>query len=151
MHPASWPSSVLITGASSGIGEALANAYAEAGASLALSGRSERRLEAVAAACRAKGATVNAAILDVQEKDSMQDWIQSVDEAAPLDLVIANAGISGGTGGGGEPETQARAIFAINIDGMLNTLHPAIARMQNRGQGQIALMSSLAGFRGFAG
>lgn len=79
-----------------------------------------------------------------------------------LDLVIANAAISGGTGGDGlRPESgeQTRRIFAANLDGVLNTVLPAIAVMRNqpplpgsRGiRGQIAIVSSLAGFRGFPG
>lgn len=151
MHSTANPKSVLITGASSGIGAALAAAYSENGIHLALSGRDAKRLEAAADAARAAGATVDTARLDVRDKAAMRAWIDSVDDAAPLDLVIANAGISGGTGGDGESEIQAREITAVNFDGMLNTVHPAIERMQARGRGQIALVSSLAGFRGFAG
>ena len=79
----------------------------------------------------------------------MRQCVLAADDAAPLDLVIANAGLSGGTGGGGEPESQARDIFAVNVDGVLNTIFPALGRMAPRGHGQIALMSSLSGFRGF--
>src|SRR5262249_5029870 len=78
-------------------------------------------------------------------------WIEACDAQAPLDLVIANAGISAGTGRGGESDQQARDIFAINVDGGLNTVLPALARMQARGRGQVAIMSSLAAFRGFPG
>ena len=73
-----------------------------------------------------------------------------VDERGPLDLVIANAGISGGTAGG-EGEEQVRSIFAVNLDGAMNTVLPVVPRMQARRRGQIALMSSLAAFRGLPG
>ena len=145
------PKAILITGASSGIGEALALEYAAPGVSLSLSGRRETRLARVADACRAKGASVNAAQLDVADRPAMHAWIEAAFAATPLDLVIANAGISGGTSGGGEAEDQVRAIFDINVAGTLNTVLPAIPQMRERGRGQIALMSSAASFRGFPG
>lgn len=143
--------SVLITGASSGIGKALALHYAAPGVFLALSGRNEDRLDAVAQACRAKGALVDIAVLDAADRDNMADWIGDVDDTHPLDLVIANAGISGGTGGvmNGEPVAQARKIFEVNLMGVVNTVEPVLPRMLTRGRGQIALISSMAGFRGF--
>lgn len=143
--------SILITGASSGIGEALARAYAEPGRFLALSGRNARRLEAVAKACRGFGAKVEATNIDVAEKRQMADWIGQIDAKHPIDLVIANAGTSAGTGGRGESEEQARDIFAINLAGVLNTVWPLIDPMRNRSQGQIAIVSSLAAFRGIPG
>ena len=147
------PKSILITGASSGIGEALALHYAKEGVFLALSGRNEERLSAVARACQDKGAAVDIAVLSVTDQGHMEDWINDVDEANPLDLVIANAGISGGTGGvmNGEPVAQAREIFDVNLTGVLNTVGPILPRMIARGRGQIALMASLAAFRGFPG
>lgn len=149
----SLPKSILITGASSGIGEALALEYARPGVFLALSGRNEERLKAVADACRAKGADVEIAVLSVTDTGPMEDWIHRVDDTRKLNLVIANAGISGGTGGPmiGEPVSQARAIFNVNLFGVLNTIDPILPRMIERGSGQIALISSMAGFRGFPG
>lgn len=145
------PKSILITGASSGIGEALALYYAASGVFLALSGRNEERLLAVADACRTKGAEVDAIVLPVTERGRMQDWIAGVDESHMLDLVIANAGISGGTGGvmNGEPMAQAREIFDVNLMGVVNTIEPILPRMIARKKGQIALMASLAAYRGF--
>jgi short-subunit dehydrogenase len=148
---------VLITGASSGIGQALALAYASPEIRLALTGRDARRLAQVTKSCRSAGALVEAEPIDVTDRRAMADWIAHLDAAGPIDLVIANAGISAGTGGGGESEAQARAIYAVNLDGVLNTIHPALDRMRQRGnergrlKGQIALMSSLAAFRGFPG
>jgi len=74
-----------------------------------------------------------------------------MDDIAPIDLVIANAGISAGSGGVGEAAEQVRTIFETNVGGMLNTIHPLIPRLRARKSGQIALMASLAGFRGFPG
>jgi len=136
--------SILITGASSGIGEALALEYAEAGAALHLSGRDEARLNAVAEACRARGADVEARVIDVTDQAAMRQWIDAVDDAKPLTLVIANAGIAGDG-----DEAAAREIFNVNLTGVLNTVHPALDRMTVRGKGSVALVSSIAGNRGF--
>lgn len=147
------PHSILITGASSGLGENLALYYAKAGVFLALSGRDPERLRHVADFCRAKGAVVETAILSVEDKEGMAGWITRMDESHPFDLVIANAGISGGTGGSmvGETMAQARRIFDVNITGVFNTIEPVLPRMGMRKKGQIALVSSLAGFRGWPG
>lgn len=150
------PSTILITGASSGIGAALARRYAGPGRRLALHGRDQGRLEAVAEQCAAAGAQTRTLALDVTRGAALGDWIQSVFSETSLDLVIANAGISAGTGGGGESAEQARRIFAVNVDGALNTVLPAIQRMaaqpaSDGRRGQIALMSSTAAFRGFPG
>lgn len=145
------PRSILITGASSGIGEALARLYARPGVSLALTGRDAARLASVAASCRAGGALVSEAVVDVADRAAMAACVETAEDAAPLDLVIANAGISGGTYGGGESAEQTRAIMAVNFEGVLNTVLPALPRLRGRRRGQVAIMSSLASFRGFPG
>lgn len=145
------PRSILITGASSGLGEALARHYAQPRRMLFLSGRDAARLEAVAHAVRAAGAECETRVLDVTDRDAMAAWIAHCDGVRVLELVIANAGISAGTGLGGEGEAQTRAIFAVNLDGVLNTVLPAVAAMRPRRVGQIAIMSSLASFRGMPG
>lgn len=145
------PRSIVITGASSGIGEALALAYAAPGGRLAITGRDQSRLEAVAAAARAKGATVETGQVDAADKDAMAAWLAMIDAAAPVDLLIANAGISAGSGLGGESEEQARRIFSVNVDGVFNSVFPLLGPMRARRRGQIALVASLAGFRGVAG
>ena len=145
------PAAILITGASSGLGEALARAYAAPGITLFLSGRDRLRLHGVADACRAAGAEVHALVINVTQAVPMATWIKQCDALRPLDLVVANAGISAGTGGGGEGEEQTRAIFATNLDGVMNTVFPALAVMRPRRHGQIAIMASLAGYRGLPG
>lgn len=150
-RPSSGPAHVLITGASSGIGTALALAYARPGALLSLAGRDEARLNDIAATARSRGAEIDAAVLDVRDRDAMAAWVVAADQRRPVDLVIANAGISGGTHGGPESAEQTRAVFAVNLDGALNTVLPLIPRMTARRSGQIALISSLAGHRGFPG
>lgn len=143
----SAPTSILITGASSGIGRALALEYAAPGVTLFLSGRDMNRLQNTVSVCEQAGATVFPQILDVTDAAAMRHWIDLCDDQSPLDLVVANAGISGGSQGG-EKEDQARRIFDINLRGTLNTVHPALDRFAARRRGQVALVSSLAGYRG---
>ncbi len=145
------PKSIVITGGSSGIGAALARGYAAPGVSLGLTGRDPARLAAVAEACRAAGAEVAAAVIDVRQREALAAWLAERDRARALDLVIANAGISAGTGSFGETAEQVREILSVNVDGVVNTALAAAELMRPRRRGQIALMSSLAAFRGFPG
>jgi len=145
------PKTILITGASSGIGAALALEYAAPGIHLTLTGRNLDRLEEIERRCQDKGASLVSRVVDVTNRDVMASLIAEIDRDHPLDLVIANAGISGGTGGSaedenkGEDETQARTIFDVNFTGTLNTIWPAIEAMKMRKRGQIAVLSSIAG------
>ncbi len=144
------PRTVLITGASSGIGRALALAYAAPGVHLSLLGRSEARLAEVAAAAEAQGASVSAAPVDVRDREVMNAWVAAADAVRPFDLAIANAGITSGLADSAtaeEPEA-VRALLATNLFGVLNTIEPLIAPMCERGRGQIAVIGSLAGLRG---
>jgi len=142
------PRHILISGASSGIGEALARSYAAAGVSLSLLGRDPSRLAGVAEDCRRRGASVTTAAIDVTNRVPLAEWILTRDRVRPVDLVIANAGISAGTGRGEESVDEARAITATNVDGVINTVAPLIDPMVDRRRGQIALMASIASFRG---
>lgn len=144
------PRTILITGASSGIGAALAAAYAGPGRRLALTGRNLERLEAVAARCRDAGAEVETASLDVCDQGAVAAWIAAVDGRRPLDLLIANAGIAAGIARN-EDDDAVRRTFAVNVDGVLNTVLPVIPLMTRRGGGQIAIVSSVASFRGMPG
>ncbi|MDF3025686.1 MAG: oxidoreductase, short chain dehydrogenase [Alphaproteobacteria bacterium] len=143
------PKTILITGASSGIGWELSLSYAASGILLLLAGRDEKRLADIAAACAAKGAAVKTTNIPVTARAELSAKIAEWDDATPIDVVIANAGISGGHGKAGDDvETLLRNIIATNIDGMFNTVNPLIDRMRARKSGQIVLMSSIAGFRG---
>ncbi|WP_336491570.1 SDR family NAD(P)-dependent oxidoreductase [Methylobacterium nigriterrae] len=138
---------ILITGASSGIGAALAHHYAASGTTLVLNARDPARLEAVAQACRAKGAEVEIERLDVRDRDRVRAFLQAADARHPLDLVIVNAAINGGHPAGGvETEETAFETVDINLNGALNVALPALTAMLARGRGQIALISSLAAF-----
>lgn len=140
---------ILITGAGTGLGRALAEAYAAAGVRLTLIGRRKDMLRKTAELCAMKDAIVDFYALDVTDRERMEQAVRTADAASPLTLVIANAGVSAGPEGG-EPETteQVLRIFETNLTGTLHTVQPAIPLMLKRGEGQIAVISSLAGFRG---
>ena len=144
------PRSVLITGASSGIGRALALAYAAPGVRLALIGRDAGRLEGTAQAARGNGAEVETGTVDVRDRAAMARWIGAADAAQPIDLAIANAGITTGLGPDdlAEDPEAVRAIIATNLLGVLNTAEPLIAPMAARGRGQLAFVGSIAGLHG---
>lgn len=140
--------SVLITGATSGVGQALALEYAKNGVVLFINGRDEKRLEQVVKACEEKGAKTFGKILDVTDNKAMKEWIEKSNQIKGLDLVIANAGVSRGSIGGEESFEQTKMIYDININGVLNTIFPAIEVMKTSKKGQIAIMSSVSAYRG---
>lgn len=130
---------IAITGASSGLGEALAIAYAAPGVTLHLAGRDAARLASVAARVQALGATARESCVEVTDAPAMAAWVAG---AGALDLIIANAGVSGGPGrGNGEPADQIRRIFATNVDGVFNTVLPAMAARVPR----VVIIGSIAG------
>jgi NADP-dependent 3-hydroxy acid dehydrogenase YdfG len=142
--------SVMITGASSGIGAALARACAGPGVTLHLGGRDPDRLEAVAADCRILGAATIPHRVDVRDADAMAAWIAG---AGQLDMVIANAGISAGASEDWlRAPGRVRAIMATNIDGVLNTALPALRAMAAQQpsadgwRGRIGVVASIAAF-----
>jgi NADP-dependent 3-hydroxy acid dehydrogenase YdfG len=140
---------IAITGASSGLGRALAIVYAHPGAVLHLTGRHAARLAEVAATTRALGATTTETTADVTDAAAMAAWIIG---CGKLDLVIANAGISSGPGAANvETPDKIRALFATNIDGVFNTVLPAMTVIAAQppgltgARGRIAIVGSIAG------
>lgn len=152
--PTTLPSarSIVITGASAGLGAALANALAAPGVVLGLTGRNAQRLDEVARLCRERGATVVIGIFDVTEPDAVTQWMATYDKAHPIDLLIANAGVFTGHGADRQMETHAEITWLLrtNLEGVTNTVNAALPGMRQRRQGRIAIISSLAALQPLA-
>lgn len=144
------PRRILISGATGGIGGALALAYAAPGTTLHLQGRQADRLRSLADACRARGARVQPVELDVRDLEALRAWVGGLAEREGLDLVIASAGLNTHLGPDrqGERWDDVRALVEVNILAALATADAALPAMRRRGAGQIALFGSLAGWRG---
>ncbi len=145
---------VFITGASSGIGSALAHHYAGQGAVLGLVARRADRLAELAAELNIAGAaSVFTYPLDVTDADALQaagdDFMM---HAGSPDVVIANAGVSSGTLTEHREDLAAiRRILDINVYGLATTFAPFIPAMRQRGTGRLVGIASVAGIRGLPG
>jgi short-subunit dehydrogenase len=145
---------VFLTGASSGIGSALARHYARQGATLGLAARRGDKLSVLAAELSAAGAAnVFSYPLDVTDADALQaagdDFLTR--GGAP-DIVVANAGVSVGTlTGYREDLATIRRVLDTNVYGLATTFSPFIASMRQRGQGRLVGIASVAGIRGLPG
>lgn len=139
--------SILITGASSAIGGALAQMYARPGVVLHLHGRNAARLLEVADACRTQGAEACTQLLDLRDFDGLRAWLEQV---GPLDTVFVNAGMNTHIGPAGEPESwdAVEALLDVNLKAAMIVVQAVLPAMRMRGSGQIVLMSSLAGYFG---
>lgn len=138
---------ILITGASSAIGGALAIEYAAPGVRLLLHGRDAGRLKEVAAVCQARGAKVATTLLDVRDFTALRAWVTGLE---PLDLVVINAGMNTHIGPNGAPEPwdEVEALLDVNLKAAMVIVQAVLPAMRARGSGQIALISSLAGYFG---
>ncbi len=142
------PSNIVITGASSGIGAALAARLAEDGRTLMLMGRDVARLDSVSATCRSKGASCRTASVDLRDGDRMASLLGEFDAAHPIDLLIANAGILDGRHADQAVEDRhvARDVLETNLLATVDVIHAVLGGMRRRQAGDIILVSSLAAF-----
>ncbi len=140
---------VFITGASSGIGEALARHYAVQGATLGLVARRGDKLAALVSTLPGRPTPY---VLDVADAAALQAAAADFNAGGLADIVIANAGISVGTLAQEAEDLHAlRRVFETNVIGMANTFQPFIAPMSARGSGRLAGIASVAGIRGLPG
>ena len=141
---------IIITGASNGLGMALANKYAGQDVCLGLVGRNQDRLYSIANECENKGADVKTLVLDIRERGTLTRWIEEFDRSHPVDLIIANAGvhISPKNGEYIESQDDIDEIFDVNINGVIHLVNPVLQRMAARERGSVAIISSLSGYRG---
>jgi 3-oxoacyl-[acyl-carrier protein] reductase len=144
--------STIVTGAGSGIGRAIAIAFANAGADVALVGRREEPLNQTADRVRAAGRTPVVAVADVADAAAVDGAVAHSTEGigAPT-IAVANAGANGW----GEIETQTpgllRDALAVNVEGVANVVRATVPSMRERGEGKILVVSSDNGRRAEAG
>jgi len=146
-----WKNKVIfLTGASSGIGEALALAMAKRGATLGLVARREELLREVAEKCEQNGGKARYFAVDVTDAKAVAEAAESLrNEFSKIDVLIANAGI-----GGNNSETRnfnheaVAKVININLLGAVNAVSAVLPSMLENKSGQLVAVSSLAGFRG---
>lgn len=141
---------IAITGASSGLGAALAASYAGPDVVLGLVARSRERLAATEAACRRAGARVESAAIDVADAAGLAVWLGEFDRAHGVELLIANAGTSAGPDpdSPGEPAATTLRQIEVNLVGAVNTIAPLVPALCARRRGRIVAIASVAAFRG---
>ena len=142
--------SIIITGASSGIGAALALQYADAGVRLGLVARNAIALDNLAQQCQEKGAETVIGVIDVRHTERLSQWIIDFDTQYTVDTLIANAGVASTLGENGEPETWGaiRNVIDTNVYGVMASIEALIPPMRQRHKGSIVIISSLAAYRG---
>ncbi len=140
---------ILITGASSGLGRALAKAYASPETHLFLTARNRVRLEESADIARKFGAEVSTDSLDIRDHQAVQQWVTHASRFGPIHTALSNAGITGSHSADGSIETAetAQSQIETNLCGSINLVTAVTPFMQKQGFGQIGLISSLAGLQ----
>lgn len=140
---------IFITGASLGIGAALSKYYAAPGISLGLISRGKERLEEVAGQCRRKGAVAHTYVADVTAADDLRRCALDFQTRVEfVDLVIANAGIRVEEDTDYQDISASARVMEVNYVGVINTFSPFIPAMKKRRSGHLAVISSIAAFRG---
>lgn len=142
----------LLTGASSGLGAALAPLLAADGDRLALAARRAEDLETLAERIRAGGGEALALPLDVTDRAAVRDAVARVEATwGPVETLIANAGIGITMTADTFDAATVERQFAVNVQGMMHCIEAVLPAMLAAGRGHIVGVGSLAGYRGFAG
>jgi len=141
---------VFLTGASSGIGEALALEIAKRGATLGLLARREGLLKELAEKCERNGGKARYFAVDVTDANAVTNATASLrNEFGKIDILIANAGIGGNNAETRSLNAEAVAkVININLLGAVNAVSAVLPAMLKNKSGQLVAISSLAGFRG---
>jgi short-subunit dehydrogenase len=143
---------VVVTGASSGIGWALAKALAAAGARVGLIARRHEALERLAAEIGQAGGTATVAPADVGERQAV---VAAIGEVAtrfgPVDLLVANAGVGAPTRLEAFNVSEMEIMFRVNTLGVIYAIEAVLPEMLRRGRGHLAAVSSLAAYKGLPG
>jgi short-subunit dehydrogenase len=139
---------VWITGASSGIGEAIITPLTARGARVAISARRAERLAEIASTWQARGKDVRAFPLDVTDLDAVRRTVAAIEQAfGGIDLAVLNAGSHLPGANRTFDGQQFADNMALNYLGVVNGIDAALPGMLSRGQGHIAGVASAAGFR----
>jgi len=151
--------SIAITGASAGLGKALALSYASEGTRLFLAARNQQRLEEVAVLCRNKGAEVHVQAVDVCDVAAVQSWLASMIKQGPINLVIANAGIMMTDDEKGDDkaieiahqqvDTNLKSVMALTL--AAERIMRGQDKFENGTRGQIGIVSSLSAVQPIGG
>jgi short-subunit dehydrogenase len=142
----------VVTGASSGIGRALAKELAAAGCKVGLLARREAELTTLADEIRAAGGTAAFAVADVADRVQVEAAVASLrDRLGPIDLMIANAGVGKATALDPVNVADVEAMFRVNLLGVVYSFAAVMPEMLKRRGGHLVAISSLAGFRGLPG
>lgn len=140
---------IFITGASSGIGESLAYYYSRKQYTIGIAARRNNRLESVANECKKLGGNPMMYNIDVSDRKECKDAIEKfLFITKSIDIVIANAGIGGYDNILNGDPSEINKIYNINLLGVTNTVLPFIPKMKKQHSGRIAIISSIASFRG---
>lgn len=144
------PPRILVTGASSGLGAALAVRYAAPGVELGLIARGEARLAEVARQCVGRGAGATPLPADVADASAVEAAVRHFLRDGPVDLLVAAAGVSAGVPEGAATEGAASVAMQVrtNLLGVVHVVEPVAQDMAARGEGVIVVVSSVAGLRG---
>jgi short-subunit dehydrogenase len=142
----------VITGASSGIGRALAVALAKAGVKVGVTARRETLLHDLAAEVRGLGGTLAAEPADVTDRDGLTTAVRKLEAAhGPTDLLIANAGIGCPSEVGPYHVTNVARMMAVNFLGVVHAFDSVMPGMTGRGRGHLVAISSLSAYKGMPG
>ncbi|NJL07283.1 MAG: SDR family NAD(P)-dependent oxidoreductase [Methylacidiphilales bacterium] len=140
---------VWITGASSGIGRALALELAGRGAAVVATARREDALDELAAAAAGLEGSIRAAPADVTDPDALDALISRVEaEDGPIEVAVLNAGLYLPVRAEEFDRARFESSFAVNLGGTVNALAPILPRMMARKRGRIAFVASVAGYGG---
>ncbi len=142
----------VVTGASSGIGWALAKELARAGAKVGLVARRREQLEKLAGEIVAAGGTAAVAAADVGDRQQVLAAVTGVREhLGPVDLLVANAGVGAPTLLDPVNVGDVEKMFRINVLGVVYAIEAVLPEMLRRGRGHLAAVSSLAAYKGLPG
>lgn len=143
---------VVITGASSGIGRALARVYAQSGARVGITARRRGLLDELVQEIRARGGEVAAETADVCDRGALHAAIDRLQQQlGPADLLIANAGV--GYASGAEPMNVPGIEYMVKVNflGVVYAFEAVLPDMLKRGHGHLAAVSSMAAYKGLPG